>query len=81
MKIWRALGLSAPIIGIRRLPSSRFIESIIATPQAESASADFVFGSCPKRTSAPQNTFRPLANAWAVYDNSGERPRLLETGP
>ena len=25
--------------------------------------------------------YRPLANAWAVYDNSGETPRLLEQGP
>jgi predicted ABC-type ATPase len=28
-----------------------------------------------------QTTYRLLANAWAVYDNSGEIPRLLETGP
>src|SRR5947208_15339233 len=25
--------------------------------------------------------YRPLANAWAVYDNSGETPRLIEQGP
>ncbi len=25
--------------------------------------------------------YRPLADAWAVYDNSGEVPRLLEEGP
>lgn len=25
--------------------------------------------------------YRPLADAWAVYDNSGEVPRLLEVGP
>jgi predicted ABC-type ATPase len=25
--------------------------------------------------------YRPLADAWAVYDNSGDTPRLLETGP
>ena len=27
-----------------------------------------------------ENIYRPLANAWAVYDNSGEKPRLLEQG-
>jgi predicted ABC-type ATPase len=25
--------------------------------------------------------YRPLADAWAVYDNSGPRPILVETGP
>jgi predicted ABC-type ATPase len=25
--------------------------------------------------------YRPLAEAWAVYDNAGEVPRLLEEGP
>lgn len=25
--------------------------------------------------------YRPLADTWTVYDNSGEVPRLLEEGP
>ena len=28
-----------------------------------------------------ESIYRPLADAWAVYDNSGETPRLLEQGP
>ncbi|MCC6355705.1 MAG: AAA family ATPase [Verrucomicrobiae bacterium] len=28
-----------------------------------------------------ENAYRPLADAWAVYDNSGAMPRLLERGP
>ena len=28
-----------------------------------------------------QDAYKPLADAWTVYDNSGERPRLLEAGP
>ena len=28
-----------------------------------------------------QTTYRPLADAWAVYDNSGAMPHLLEEGP
>jgi predicted ABC-type ATPase len=28
-----------------------------------------------------QTAYRPMADAWAVYDNSGESPRLLEEGP
>jgi predicted ABC-type ATPase len=28
-----------------------------------------------------QTVYRPLADSWAVYDNSGATPRLLETGP
>lgn len=26
-------------------------------------------------------SYKPLADAWAVYDNSSDRPQLLETGP
>ena len=25
--------------------------------------------------------YRPMANAWSVYDNSGAEPQLLEQGP
>lgn len=28
-----------------------------------------------------QNLYRPLADKWSVYDNSGAQPRLLERGP
>lgn len=28
-----------------------------------------------------QRVYRPLADSWAVYDNSGRSPRLLENGP
>jgi predicted ABC-type ATPase len=28
-----------------------------------------------------QTVYRPLAHAWAVYDNSGLRPTLVEKGP
>ncbi|MDE2060074.1 MAG: zeta toxin family protein [candidate division NC10 bacterium] len=28
-----------------------------------------------------RGAYRPLADTWAVYDNSGEAPRLLEEGP
>mgnify|MGYP001596852264 FL=1 len=28
-----------------------------------------------------ETIYRPLADAWAVYDNAGEIPRLLEQGP
>lgn len=28
-----------------------------------------------------QTLYRPLADAWSVYDNAGESPRLLEEGP
>ena len=27
-----------------------------------------------------RRTYRPLADSWAVYDNSGRAPRLLEKG-
>jgi predicted ABC-type ATPase len=27
------------------------------------------------------SVYRPLADAWTVYDNSGDAPRLLEKGP
>jgi hypothetical protein len=28
-----------------------------------------------------ETVYRSLADAWAVYDNSGEVPHLLEQGP
>ena len=28
-----------------------------------------------------ERVYRPLADRWSVYDNSGARPRLLERGP
>ena len=28
-----------------------------------------------------ETVYRPMADAWAVYDNSGSEPRLLEAGP
>lgn len=28
-----------------------------------------------------QTRYRPLADAWAVYDNSGRPPKLIESGP
>ena len=28
-----------------------------------------------------QNTYRPLADVWAVYDNSSRPPSLVESGP
>jgi len=28
-----------------------------------------------------QKHYRPLADGWSVYDNSGEQPVLLEQGP
>jgi predicted ABC-type ATPase len=28
-----------------------------------------------------QRIYRPLADSWAVYDNSGHAPRLLEKSP
>jgi predicted ABC-type ATPase len=28
-----------------------------------------------------ERIYRPLADRWSVYDNSGTRPRLLERGP
>ena len=28
-----------------------------------------------------QKLYRLLADTWAIYDNSGETPRLIEEGP
>jgi predicted ABC-type ATPase len=28
-----------------------------------------------------ESGYKPLADAWAVYDNSGDQPQLLETKP
>jgi predicted ABC-type ATPase len=28
-----------------------------------------------------ENDYRPIADEWAVYDNSEEKPKLIEKGP
>jgi predicted ABC-type ATPase len=34
-----------------------------------------------RRVESFERAYRGLADAWAVYDNSGDVPRLLERGP
>ena len=44
--------------------------------------ADVLRGSEARVAQLAQETaYRPLADVWAVYNNSGRAPELLETGP
>ncbi|MBI2999791.1 MAG: zeta toxin family protein [Deltaproteobacteria bacterium] len=83
LKRWKAAGYRIEIVYLR-LRSPRLALRRIAARVKQGghsvARADVV-----RRFSRSWNNFqtdyRLLADAWAVYDNSGNTPRLLERGP
>jgi len=80
LKRWRAAGYWIEIVFLQ-LPSPRLALRRIAArvkqgghdvPQAD------VLRRFARGWKNFQTVYRPLADAWAVYDNSGAKPRLLE---
>jgi predicted ABC-type ATPase len=80
---WKAVGYRIEIIFLR-LPSPRLALRRIAARMKQGGHdvprAD-VLRRFTRGWNNFQTTYRPLADAWAVYDNSGEIPRLLEQAP
>jgi len=83
LKRWKAAGYRIEIVYLW-LPSPRLALLRIAArvrqgghnvPRAE------VLRRFDRSWSNFQAVYRPLADAWAVYDNSQVRPRLMECGP
>ncbi len=35
----------------------------------------------PTRFTDFEGVYQPIADAWMIYDNSGEKPKLIEEGP
>ena len=83
LKRWKAAGyrieiiflrLASPRLGLRRI-AARVRQGGHNVPRAD------VLRRFERSWNNFQRIYRPLANAWTVYDNSNENPRLLEQGP
>jgi predicted ABC-type ATPase len=83
MRCWKTAGynmqiiflyLSSPRLALRRI-AARVKQGGHNVPRAD------VMRRFARGWQNFQTAYRPLADAWAVYDNSGERPQLLEAGP
>jgi len=83
LKRWKAssyrieityLRLSSPQLALRRI-AARVRQGGHNVPRAD------VLRRFTRGWTNFQRFYRPLANAWAVYDNSGDAPRLIEQGP
>jgi predicted ABC-type ATPase len=83
MKRWKAAGYRIEIVFLR-LPSPRLALRRIAARVKQGGHnvprAD-VLRRFARGWTNFETVYRPLADAWAVYDNSGDVPRLLEQGP
>ena len=82
LKRWRAAGyriemvflhLPSPRLALRRI-AARVKQGGHNVPRAD------VLRRFARGWKNFQTVYRPLADAWAVYDNSGANPRLLEQG-
>jgi len=83
LKLWKSSGyhieisylrLSSPQLGIRRI-AARVKQGGHNVPRAD------VLRRFNRGWLNFQRYYCPLADAWAVYDNSGKQPVLLEQGP
>ena len=83
LRCWRETGyrlemiflrLSSPVVAIRRI-ATRVRQGGHDVPH-DAVRRRFVRG-----WANFQSDYRPLMHAWAVYDNSGPTPRLLERSP
>jgi len=83
LRCWREAGyrlemiflrLSSPVVAIRRI-ATRVRQGGHDVPH-DAVRRRFVRG-----WANFQSDYRPLMHAWAVYDNSGPTPRLLERSP
>ena len=83
LRRWKAAGYRIEIIFLR-VPSPRLALRRIAM-RVKQGGHDVPRADVVRRFTRGwnnfQTTYRPLADAWAAYDNSGETPRLLEKAP
>jgi predicted ABC-type ATPase len=81
LKQWKAAGYRVEIIFLR-LPSPRIALRRIAA-RVKQGGHDVPRADVVRRFVRGwdnfQTTYRSIADAWTVYDNSGDAPRLLET--
>jgi predicted ABC-type ATPase len=68
------LRLSSPVLALRRI-AGRVRQGGHDIPPAD------VLRRFTRSRQNFETAYRLLADSWAVYDNSGDAPRLLEKGP
>ena len=76
LKRWKAAGYRLPSarLALRRI-AARVRQGGHNVPRAD------VLGRFDRSWTNFQESYRLLADAWSVYDNSGRNPRILEKGP
>ena len=76
LKRWKAVGYRLPSarLAFRRI-AARVRQGGHNVPRAD------VLGRFDRSWTNFQESYRLLADAWSVYDNSGRNPRILERGP
>jgi predicted ABC-type ATPase len=83
VKRWKAAGYRIEIVFLR-LPSTQLALRRIAA-RVKQGGHNVLRADVLRRFARGwtnfESVYRPLADAWAVYDNSGDVPRLLEQGP
>ena len=68
------LRISSPQLALRRI-AARVVQGGHNVPRAD------VLRRFDRSWENFRNLYRPLADKWSVYDNSGAKPQLLERGP
>jgi predicted ABC-type ATPase len=83
LRRWKAAGYRLEIIFLR-LPSTQLALRRIAA-RVRQGGHNVPRADVLRRFSRGwinfERFYRPLANVWAIYDNSGQRPFLIEQGP
>jgi predicted ABC-type ATPase len=83
LRRWRAAGYRLAIVHLQVASAELALRRIAA--RVRQGGHDVPRGDVIRRFGRGwanfQSIYRPLADAWSVYDNSGDRPRLLERNP
>ena len=83
LKRWKAIGYRVEIVYLRLFSSRLALLRIAARVRqgGHNVPRVDVLRRFTRGWENFQAHYRPLADHWAVYDNSGDTPRLLEQGP
>ncbi len=83
LQSWKATGYTIRIVFLSLTSSQLALQRVAA--RVEQGGHDVPRVSVIRRFQRSfhnfQTLYRPLADTWSVYENSGDAPRLLEEGP
>ena len=83
IKEWKAVGFRVEICFVRLSSPALALRRIAARVKqgGHDVSRADVLRRFDRSRKNFENVYRPLADAWSVYDNSGESPTLIAEGP